>query len=132
MTTTTNSTSISTVLSNPDEQTPAVHGLSVTSQTQCSHWHSPLDIIAIKHACCNKFYACISCHDALEEHRPEVWGREKRDEKAVLCGNCKGLLSVKEYLECNSRCTRCGAGFNPGCKNHWALYFEVGEEETGQ
>ncbi|KAF2113033.1 zinc finger CHY domain-containing protein [Lophiotrema nucula] len=110
---------------------PTVHGASVTPTTQCAHWHSPLDIIAIKHACCHKFYACITCHNTLESHEPTIWSRAERTEKTVLCGKCKEVLTVEEYLGCGSRCTRCGEGFNPGCKAHWGLYFEVGEEEMG-
>ncbi|KAH7067682.1 zinc finger CHY domain-containing protein [Paraphoma chrysanthemicola] len=104
---------------------PQVHGLSVTPLTQCTHWHSPFDIIAIKHFCCNKFYACISCHDACETHKSGVWPRNANDEKAVLCGSCKHVLTVQEYMDSGSRCTSCKSAFNPGCKNHWNLYFEL-------
>ncbi|KAF1847256.1 zinc finger CHY domain-containing protein [Cucurbitaria berberidis CBS 394.84] len=106
-------------------QAPTVHGLSVTPLTQCSHWHSPLDIIAIKHYCCNKFYACISCHDACEDHKPDVWPISHNNERAVLCGACKYVLTVDEYMKSGSQCTKCGSGFNPGCKGHWGLYFEL-------
>ncbi|OAK93873.1 zinc finger CHY domain protein [Phaeosphaeriaceae sp. SRC1lsM3a] len=105
--------------------TPVVHGLSVTDRTQCAHWHSSLDIIAIKHFCCSKFYACISCHDACEDHKSGTWPRDRRDERAVLCGECKHELTVDEYMKSGSKCTECGSAFNPGCKNHWDLYFEV-------
>jgi uncharacterized CHY-type Zn-finger protein len=108
-----------------------VHGLSLTALTQCTHWKSPLDIIAIRHACCGKFYACISCHDALEEHTSSVWPLPQRDERAVFCGNCKHVLTIDEYLSCGSVCTQCGAGFNPGCKGHWGLYFEMEKESGG-
>jgi uncharacterized CHY-type Zn-finger protein len=108
-----------------------VHGLSLTLSTQCAHWNSALDIIAIKHACCSKFYACISCHNELESHEPAVWPIAQRDERAVLCGQCKYVLTVDEYLHSGSRCTSCGAGFNPGCKGHWGMYFEM-EGEDGK
>jgi uncharacterized CHY-type Zn-finger protein len=104
-----------------------VHGLSLTPLTQCKHWNSPLDIIAIRHACCGRFYACISCHDALENHKSSIWPLSQRDERAVLCGKCKHVLRIDEYLSCGSVCTRCGAGFNPGCKGHWGMYFEMEE-----
>ncbi|KAF1973784.1 zinc finger CHY domain-containing protein [Bimuria novae-zelandiae CBS 107.79] len=107
---------------------PQVLGLSVTPLTQCAHWNSLLDVIAIKHFCCHKFYACISCHNASETHPPAVWPRSRRDERAVFCAKCKYVLTVDEYLGCCSACTKCGSGFNPGCKKHWELYFEVGEE----
>ncbi|RYN29245.1 hypothetical protein AA0112_g7349 [Alternaria arborescens] len=116
-----------TVISNTQEA-PIVHGISVTPLTQCTHWHSPLDIIAIKHFCCQKFYACISCHDACESHKSFVWPLARRDESAVLCGQCKHILTISEYMESGSKCTRCASAFNPGCKNHWALYFELSKE----
>lgn len=109
---------------------PVVYGLSLTRLTQCAHWHSPLDIIAVKHFCCKKFYACISCHDALETHASDVWPCTRRDEGAVLCGQCRHVLTVNEYLESGSRCTECGSAFNPGCKKHWGLYFEVGDKSS--
>ncbi|KAL1584888.1 hypothetical protein WHR41_06659 [Cladosporium halotolerans] len=110
-----------------EQEFPEVHGLSVTPLTQCAHWHSPLDIIAIKHPCCGRFYACISCHDALEKHTSAQWPIAQRDQYAVTCGRCKHLLSIHEYLESGSRCINCGADFNPGCKRHWDLYFEMDE-----
>ncbi|KAF2825631.1 zinc finger CHY domain-containing protein [Ophiobolus disseminans] len=108
--------------------TPTIHGLSLTPLTQCAHWHSPLDIIAIKHFCCNKFYACISCHDACETHPSGVWPSDQRRERAVVCGACRHVLTIDEYLACGSKCTACGSGFNPGCKGHWGLYFEMDGE----
>ncbi|KAF1933128.1 putative CHY zinc finger family protein [Didymella exigua CBS 183.55] len=109
---------------------PVVHGLSVTSLTQCAHWHSPLDIIAIKHFCCQKFYACISCHDAEETHESGVWPIDQRDEMSVLCGACKHVLSIGEYMNSESRCPKCAERFNPGCKNHWNLYFKLGSNDS--
>jgi len=114
-----------TLMSSETQDSPTVHGFSVTPLTQCSHWHSPLDIIAIKHFCCQKFYACISCHDACESHKSGVWPFEQRDDGAVLCGQCKHVLTVTEYMECGSKCTQCGSAFNPGCKNHWEMYFAL-------
>jgi len=104
--------------------TPHVNGVDITSSTQCAHYNSPLDIIAIKHKCCGKFYGCITCHSELEEHPAQVWGKEERSEKAVMCGSCKHVLTIEEYLGCGNRCTSCGGGFNPGCKDHYDLYFE--------
>ncbi|KAF2489699.1 zinc finger CHY domain-containing protein [Lophium mytilinum] len=118
---------------------PIIHGISLTPLTQCSHWFSALDIIAIKMKCCNEFYACISCHAALTKHNTEVWKKDERGEKALFCGSCKSVLSIEEYMagdgkceegnekerEVESRCPKCNAGWNPGCKNHWNLYFEI-------
>lgn len=123
-----NTTPTMTTEQPPKQTQTQVHGLSLTPLTQCIHWNSPLDIIAIGHACCRKFYACISCHDALEDHTSSAWPFSQRDERAVLCGKCGHVLRIDEYLRCGSVCTGCGAGFNPGCKNHWGLYFEMGED----
>jgi uncharacterized CHY-type Zn-finger protein len=124
-TTTTTTTAIAARL--PDETMASieVHGLSVTALTQCEHWHSARDIIAIRHACCLKFYACISCHNALEQHKPAVWPLSRRNERAVLCGQCKHELRIDEYIQSGSSCTNCAAEFNPGCKGHWEMYFEL-------
>jgi uncharacterized CHY-type Zn-finger protein len=109
----------------PAEEVAVVHGLEVTRLTQCAHWHSDRDIIAIRHKCCGRYYACISCHEALAQHEPAVWPRNERDAKAILCGNCRGELSIDEYLSCGSTCPTCKAAFNPGCANHYDLYFEM-------
>lgn len=104
---------------------PTAHGVCLDPQTRCAHWRSPLDIIAIRMRCCGKYYACRECHDALENHPVEVWPKAEWDQLAVLCGACKTELSVRHYMECNNICPSCGAGFNPGCRNHYHLYFEA-------
>lgn len=104
---------------------PKVNGLGVTELTQCSHWHSTRDVIAIRHKCCGDYYACISCHEALVDHAPAVWGKAERDVKAVLCGHCRRELTIAEYLASGSVCPGCEAEFNPGCARHYNLYFEM-------
>ena len=37
-----------------------IYGLTVDNQTRCQHYHSVLDIIAIKFKCCDKFYLAIN------------------------------------------------------------------------
>jgi uncharacterized CHY-type Zn-finger protein len=109
-----------------ESPTPTVKGLDVTPRAQCSHWHSPRDIIAIRHKCCGQYYACISCHEALAGHPPQVWPRdEQRGAKAVLCGACRRELTVAEYLASGNACPGCRAEFNPGCALHYDLYFEM-------
>lgn len=104
---------------------PAVHGLEVSARTQCAHYHSERDIVAIRHKCCGEYYACIACHEALAGHAPQVWPRAGRTARAVLCGNCRSELTISEYLACGSACPRCQAAFNPGCARHYHLYFEL-------
>ncbi|KAK8016823.1 hypothetical protein PG993_015012 [Apiospora rasikravindrae] len=82
----------------PNTTGPTVHGLSVSALTQCSHWHSERDIIAIRHKCCGDYYACISCHEALAKHPPQVWPKaEQATTRAVLCGKCRHELTIAEH-----------------------------------
>lgn len=105
---------------------PRVHGLSVTPRTQCKHWDSERDIIAIQHKCCRQYYACIACHEALAGHEAEVWPKsEQSDTKAVLCGNCRHEMTIAAYLACRNACPACAAEFNPGCAKHYDLYFAM-------
>lgn len=104
-----------------------VYGLDVDSQTRCRHWHSSLDVIAIKFKCCGRFFPCFDCHAEIEKHEPKVWLRNEFETKAVLCGVCGHQLSVSEYFACDSVCPRCESAFNPGCANHYHLYFERSE-----
>lgn len=103
---------------------PRVHGIDLDGQTRCRHYHSPLDVVAIKMRCCGEYYACKECHTALAGHAAQLWRRSERDHKAVLCGCCGTELTIGEYLECSNRCPQCSAMFNPGCRNHYHFYFE--------
>lgn len=103
----------------------AVNGVSVNELGQCAHYHSPLDIVAIKFKCCDTFYACIRCHDKLAGHAVKTWPKTERDTKAVLCGSCQATLSIAEYLASDHCCPHCGARFNPGCATHRRFYFDL-------
>jgi len=105
-----------------------VYGKPVDNQTRCVHYHSPLDIIAIKFKCCSTYYPCFSCHAETTDHKPEVWPTDEFNEKAILCGACGHELSITEYMACNNTCPKCLSLFNPGCKNHYHLYFEAKSE----
>ncbi len=104
---------------------PEVGGVSFDAQTRCVHYSKPVDIIAIKMKCCETYYACKDCHDALADHAIEVWPRDEWDSPAVLCGACGVELTVREYLDCSNQCPGCAALFNPGCRNHYHFYFEA-------
>ncbi|HEX2592814.1 MAG TPA: CHY zinc finger protein [Rhizomicrobium sp.] len=104
---------------------PRVRGVDVDAQTRCAHWHSPVDVIAIKMKCCGVYYACKDCHDALAGHPVSVWPQREWDQPAVMCGVCGTELSVRDYLGCGNVCPACGAGFNPGCRTHYHFYFEA-------
>ena len=100
------------------------YGTGVNERTQCIHYHSERDIIAIKFKCCEEFYACIQCHEEAVSHPAVVWPRAEFDHQAICCGNCHGTLSITQYLHSGNQCPLCRAAFNPGCANHYHLYFE--------
>lgn len=105
-----------------------VFGKSIDKQTRCVHWHSALDVIAIKFKCCDKYYPCFSCHEEEADHEHQVWPRHEFDKKAILCGVCGHELTIQEYMDSNNTCPKCEASFNPGCSNHYHLYFDVPEK----
>ncbi len=105
-----------------------IFGKPVDQQTRCVHWHSQLDVIAIKFKCCEKYYPCFSCHEETADHKPEVWPRAEFDSKAILCGVCGTELTINEYMGSDNTCPKCQAAFNPGCSKHYHLYFETEEK----
>jgi uncharacterized CHY-type Zn-finger protein len=107
------------------EKGSQVHGVDLDSETRCSHYHSALDILAIRMMCCGRRYACKDCHTALEDHEIQPWPRDRWDEPAVLCGACRLEMTITQYMASGNVCPGCGSGFNPGCRNHYHFYFEV-------
>jgi uncharacterized CHY-type Zn-finger protein len=102
-----------------------VRGVNLDTQTRCAHYHSSLDIIAIRMKCCGIYYACKDCHDALAGHAMEVWPRQEWNQQAILCGACNSELTIAEYMASGYQCPVCKAAFNPGCRNHYHFYFEA-------
>ncbi len=102
-----------------------VYGVDIDEQTRCAHYHGEPDIIAIKFKCCGRWFPCFECHLAAADHKPEVWPVDERDALATLCGACGHQLTIKEYFDCSSICPECESPFNPGCTNHYHLYFEL-------
>ncbi len=102
-----------------------IHGKPIDEQTRCVHYHTSLDIIAIKMACCHNYYPCIFCHNETAGHAVTVWPKEAFNTKAVFCGSCKTEMSINEYLGSNAACAFCGASFNPACSNHHHFYFKT-------
>ncbi|WHS29297.1 CHY zinc finger protein [Auritidibacter ignavus] len=101
-----------------------VRGPMVDEQTRCVHYHTDLDIIALRFGCCDEaFWPCFQCHDDTVDHTRQPWPRNRFDEPAVLCGVCAKLMTVAQYTEA-SRCPDCGSLFNPGCASHYAVYFD--------
>lgn len=106
-------------------QTPSVRGIDLDAQTRCLHYHSAADIVAIKMKCCGIYYACKDCHIALAGHAIAMWPRSEWDQQAILCGGCRTELTIRMYLDCESCCPACHAEFNPECRTHYHIYFEV-------
>jgi uncharacterized CHY-type Zn-finger protein len=107
---------------------PAVRGVDIDAQTRCAHWHAARDIVAIRMKCCDVYYACKDCHDVLADHAAAVWPHAEWEAPAVLCGACGTELTIRQYLDSKNICPACGAGFNPGCRNHYHFYFEAAPE----
>lgn len=100
-----------------------VRGVDVDPETRCVHYDSPRDVVAIRFACCDTFYPCFECHEAVADHDAAVWPAGSEEEPAVLCGVCGRVLTVREYVADDDACPDCGADFNPGCREHYPLYF---------
>jgi len=101
-----------------------VFGVGVDPMTRCRHYHGDSDIIAIRFKCCGQFFPCHLCHE-LAGHPVDKWSPSEFDVKAILCGACGTHLSINQYMRSEFLCPECGAGFNPGCKGHYGLYFEI-------
>jgi uncharacterized CHY-type Zn-finger protein len=107
------------------DQKIEVKGKIVDDNTRCIHYHSALDVIAIKFKCCGEYYPCYECHEEDAGHTAEVWKKEEWNYKAILCGICKNEISIQQYLASGDYCPNCNAAFNPGCSKHYHLYFEL-------
>ncbi|PRZ12326.1 putative CHY-type Zn-finger protein [Nesterenkonia sandarakina] len=101
-----------------------IRGAVVDEQTRCRHYAGPLDVVAIRFFCCDRWYPCLQCHREAEAHPISRWPQARREELALLCGVCRERFSIAEYLLAQA-CAHCGAGFNPGCATHHRFYFEL-------
>ena len=99
-------------------------GKLTDNETRCIHYHSSLDIIAIKFKCCDVYYPCYECHTEEAGHTAQVWPKHEWTTKAILCGYCKTELTIQQYMDANNQCPFCKAAFNPNCSRHYHLYFE--------
>jgi uncharacterized CHY-type Zn-finger protein len=104
---------------------PKVRGKVIDEYTRCIHYHSSLDVIAIKFKCCKQYYPCFECHEEEAGHKHELWRKHEFAARAILCGVCRHEMTIHEYLTCNNHCPVCQAPFNPSCSRHYHLYFEV-------
>ncbi|GMM35233.1 Hot13 protein [Saccharomycopsis crataegensis] len=101
-----------------------VCGLLVDRQTRCVHYHSPLDIVALKFKCCKTFYPCHQCHPLSHMVR-RYNNKDLEHETVVLCGQCHRGLKFNEYANGEYRCKYCDCDFNPKCEGHHKLYFDL-------
>lgn len=99
-------------------------GVDIDEQTRCAHYATELDVIAIKFRCCDTYYPCYQCHEAVADHQPMVWAPADSHERAILCGVCGTKLTIRAYIDSGSVCPDCGGQFNPGCSKHYSLYFD--------
>lgn len=107
---------------------PPIHGVEVDGAGRCAHYREGHDVVAFRLPCCEPhsvYYACHACHEALAGHPTVRWPRNRFDAQAVLCGACRRAQSVAGYLASPDACPGCGAPFNPGCRRHHPLYFEL-------
>ncbi len=102
-----------------------VLGVALDDQSRCAHYHGPHDIVAIRFKCCGKYYACKDCHAALADHAIAVWPESEWTTLASRCGACAVEMTIQDYLSGEARCPACGAGFNPRCRYHHHVYFDV-------
>lgn len=101
---------------------PRVFGKTVDEHTRCVHYSTELDIIAIRFACCDRYFPCHLCHFECAEHSAQQWPREQWNQKAILCGHCWTELTIEAYMGV-SACPDCAAPFNPRCAAHADFYF---------
>ena len=100
-----------------------VRGRDLDSESRCAHYAGGRDVVAIRFACCDDYFACIHCHEETTDHETTQWPADRRDEAAVLCGACGSALTIRQYVGA-TECPECGAPFNPDCADHYDRYFE--------
>jgi uncharacterized CHY-type Zn-finger protein len=101
-----------------------IRGQIVDDHTRCIHYHSPLDIIAIKFKCCDEYYPCYQCHEEEAGHVAQTWKKDEWNNTAILCGDCGKEMTIHQYMQSGNHCPFCNAAFNPNCSRHYHLYFE--------
>ncbi|WP_192496797.1 CHY zinc finger protein [Pseudoclavibacter sp. CFCC 14310] len=103
-----------------------VRGVDLDPASRCAHWHTELDIVALRFACCDTYWACTECHAQLADHAALPWPVD-RAQPAVRCGGCGSQFNASAYLTTMETiepcCPVCGAAFNPRCSRHHDIYF---------
>lgn len=99
-----------------------IYGNLTDYQGRCTHYHSPLDVIANKCSVCRKFYSCYKCHNEKESH--SFGSIPPEEASSVMCGVCGLQFSYSEYEQMGGSCKNCGANFNPRCSLHKCIYSD--------
>jgi len=109
-----------------DDRFPVpLRGVEVDAETRCAHYDTARDVVALRFPCCDAYFPCFRCHDAVTDHESQRVARESFGDPAVLCGVCGTTLSVLTYFDCEDSCPDCSAPFNPGCRRHRDRYFDA-------
>lgn len=99
-----------------------IYGGLLDQASRCRHYHTVLDIVALKCFACRNYYACYKCHDSLEAHPYQAYPDNRVADKVVICGVCKEEMTIAEYRS-SKTCPNCQSAFNPACGKHDAIYF---------
>ncbi|MGX7775790.1 CHY zinc finger protein [Streptococcus pluranimalium] len=94
-------------------------GIDIDENSRCRHYHTEQDIVALKCADCQPYYACYKCHDVLEDHTFKATSSD--EPYPVICGACQSYLTFSAYKR--GSCPQCDAVFNPNCQLHDHIYF---------
>ncbi|MCD2159115.1 CHY zinc finger protein [Fructobacillus sp. M1-13] len=97
-----------------------IFGQDIGPTGTCRHYHSDVDVVALRCEKCQQYFACYQCHDAMRKHAFQPAARQVG--RPVLCGVCHKTLTYAEYKE--TACPYCGAAFNPNCVLHQDRYFQ--------
>ena len=104
--------------------TRKIYGLLVDNQSRCQHYHTELDIVALKCFDCLKYYACYQCHDRLGgTHSFRAYPCHLKQDKVLICGVYQHEMVIDEYQEAIV-CPNCHSAFNLACSKHYDIYFE--------
>lgn len=97
-------------------------GINVDKEGRCAHYNKFEDIVSYQFPNDNAFYPCHKCYEVIHHHLPKQKYTLDSEYEAVLCGHCNTTIPVNKYIG-SDECPRCNHPFNPGCKNHYHLYF---------
>ena len=101
-----------------------IRGSLTDHKGRCIHYNSDVDIVSYRFPNDPHYYPCFQCYEAIHGHFPRNKYNISSEEHAVLCGACKQTIAINEYVQVN-HCPHCHHQFNPGCHDHFHLYFNM-------